>query len=334
MKQEERKSRYSKKKFLLTFIVIMGLFAAIRHVFKLDIPLHSDSPLAASNQAYTASDNGRYISESMYKKASLPEEDEAEELSDPSDTTQRTRGVHLGGPEGYDEEEESENDEVEENDEPSDTVGQDELLPSEQIAKDDGRKKKFHPIRGVWSYGKCFPDVQDVQILAARKHGITPVRSREEAEQYVRNHQLVNITHSPYYTVDKLTHSIPYLVPRAQHLLNTISVNFIDSCIVKGLPVHLLMVTSVLRTADDITKLQRGNQNATTNSCHCYGTTVDIAYNRFVPVSGTYYRNMALLRWNEPMKRVLSEVLRDLREQGLCYVKYERKQGCFHLTCR
>jgi hypothetical protein len=31
---------------------------------------------------------------------------------------------------------------------------------------------------------------------------------------------------------------------------------------------------------------------------------------------------------------VLSEVLRDLREQGLCYVKYERKQGCFQLTCR
>ena len=243
-------------------------------------------------------------------------------------------GYTLADPRGYDEEEESVNDEEEENDEPSDTVGQNELLPSKQIAKDDGRKKKFHPIRGVWSYGKCFPDVQDVQILAARKHGITPVRSREEAEQYVRNHQLVNITHSPYYTVDKLTHSIPYLVPRAQHLLNTISVNFIDSCIVKGLPVHLLMVTSVLRTADDITKLQRGNQNATTNSCHCYGTTVDIAYNRFVPVSGTYYRNMALLRWNEPMKRVLSEVLRDLREQGLCYVKYERKQGCFHLTCR
>lgn len=330
MEQGKKKSRYSKKKFLLTFIIVMGLFAAIRHVFKLDIPLHTDSPLAASNQAYTASDNGRYISESMYEKASLPEEDEEEELSAPSDTTQRTRGVHLGGPEGYDESDEEE----EGDDEPSDTVSQDEPLPSEQIAEKTAGRKKFHPIRGVWSYSKCFPDVQDVQIRAAQEHGITPVRSREEAERYVREHQLVNITHSPFYTVDKLTHSIPYLVPRAQHLLNTISVNFIDSCIVKGLPVHLLMVTSVLRTADDVSKLQRGNQNATTNSCHCYGTTVDIAYNRFVPVTGTYYDDMALLRWNEPMKRVLSEVLNDLREQGLCYVKYERKQGCFHLTCR
>lgn len=299
MEQRKRKSRYSKKKFLLTFIVVMGVFAAIRHVFDINIPMRTDSSLFAENKSAN-DDSSIYIADSIYQKASLPEEEQEEE---------------------------------EENEERSDTVEQNELFPKEQTAQTDGRKK-FHPIRGVWSYSKCFPDVQDVQIIAARKHGINPVRSREEAEQYVKNHQLVNVTHSPYYTVDKLTHSIPYLVPRAQHLLNTISVNFIDSCIVKGLPVHLLMVTSVLRTADDITKLQRGNQNATTNSCHCYGTTVDIAYNRFVPVNGTYYRNMALLRWNEPMKKVLSEVLRDLREQGLCYVKYERKQGCFHLTCR
>lgn len=332
MEQRKRKSRYSKKKFLLTFIVVMGVFAAIRHVFDINIPMRTDSSLFAENKSAN-DDSSIYIADSIYQKASLPEEEQEEgELSYPSDSTERTRGVRLAEPEGYDNDDEPDEEE-EENEEQSDTIEQNEFLPNEQTAKTDGRKK-FHPIRGVWNYSKCFPDVQDVQIIAARKHGINPVRSREEAEQYVKNHQLVNVTHSPYYTVDKLTHSIPYLVPRAQHLLNTISVNFIDSCIVKGLPVHLLMVTSVLRTADDITKLQRGNQNATTNSCHCYGTTVDIAYNRFVPVNGTYYRNMALLRWNEPMKKVLSEVLRDLREQGLCYVKYERKQGCFHLTCR
>lgn len=332
MEQRKRESRYSKKKFLLTFIVVMGVFAAIRHVFDIQIPLQVNPSLLAENQA-SDDNSGIYIADSIYKKAALPEEDEQEEdeLSE-SDSTDLTQELRFDESKEYEEGEESDEEE-EENEEQSDTIEQNEFLPNEQTAKTDGRKK-FHPIRGVWNYSKCFPDVQDVQIIAARKHGINPVRSREEAEQYVKNHQLVNVTHSPYYTVDKLTHSIPYLVPRAQHLLNTISVNFIDSCIVKGLPVHLLMVTSVLRTADDITKLQRGNQNATTNSCHCYGTTVDIAYNRFVPVNGTYYRNMALLRWNEPMKKVLSEVLRDLREQGLCYVKYERKQGCFHLTCR
>ena len=34
------------------------------------------------------------------------------------------------------------------------------------------------------------------------------------------------------------------------------------------------------------------------------------------------------------MPRILSEVLRDLREMGACYVKYEVKQGCYHVTVR
>jgi len=191
-----------------------------------------------------------------------------------------------------------------------------------------------HRVRGVWSYSACFPDSQNVQIEAAQKYGIMPVRNRREAERLVKQHRLVNICHSPFYAIDELTHSIPYLVPRAQHLLNTICLNFIDSCHVKGLPVHLPIVTSVLRTTDDVSNLQRGNKNATTNSCHCYGTTVDIAYNKFMPMTGTYESKATLLRWNEPMKQVLSEVLNDLRMEGKCYVKYERKQGCFHLTCR
>ena len=193
---------------------------------------------------------------------------------------------------------------------------------------------RAHRVRGVWSYSACFPDSQNVQIEAAQKYGIMPVKNRKEAEVLVKQHRLVNICHSPFYAIDNLTHSIPYLVPRAQHLLNTICLNFIDSCQVKGLPIHLPIVTSVLRTTDDVSNLQRGNKNATTNSCHCYGTTVDIAYNKFMPMTGTYESQAALLRWNEPMKRVLSEVLSDLREEGQCYVKYERKQGCFHLTCR
>jgi hypothetical protein len=191
-----------------------------------------------------------------------------------------------------------------------------------------------HRVRGVWSYAQCFPDSQSVQIEAAEIFGIRPVQNRMEAEVLVKQRKLVNICHSPFYAIDDLTHSIPYLVPRAQHLLNTICLNFIDSCHVKGLPIHLPIVTSVLRTTDDVASLQKRNKNATSNSCHCYGTTVDIAYNKFMPMTGTYESRAELLRWNEPMKMVLSEVLNDLRMEGKCYVKYERKQGCFHLTCR
>lgn len=199
-------------------------------------------------------------------------------------------------------------------------------------SRTDGRKK--HRILGVHSWTQCFPDINDVQLVAAKKNGVKPVSSREEAEEYVRSHKLVNITNSPYYTVDDLKHSMPYLVPKAQQLLNTICLNFIDSLQVKGMPLHLPMVTSVLRTANDVSKLQRGNKNATTNSCHCYGTTVDITYTRFSPLTGEYNGHAPLMRWNFQMKQILAEVLRDLREQGLCYVKYEHKQACFHLTVR
>ena len=37
---------------------------------------------------------------------------------------------------------------------------------------------------------------------------------------------------------------------------------------------------------------------------------------------------------NDTLKWILSEVLHDLRQQGKCYVKYEVKQGCFHITAR
>ena len=34
------------------------------------------------------------------------------------------------------------------------------------------------------------------------------------------------------------------------------------------------------------------------------------------------------------LKLVLAEVLRDLRKSDKCYIKYELKQGCFHITAR
>ena len=201
-------------------------------------------------------------------------------------------------------------------------------------ATENAVQRRYNRIRGVRSWEDCFPDINDVQLVAARKNGITPAQNRAEIERLVEENKLVNIIHSPYYTVDNLTHSMPYLVPKAQHLLNTICLNFVDSLQAKGLPLHLPIVTSVLRTTDDVSRLQRGNVNATTNSCHCYGTTVDITYNRFTPLVGYYDKKMPKLCWDLPMKQVLAEVLNDLRREGRCYVKYEKKQACFHLTVR
>ena len=169
-----------------------------------------------------------------------------------------------------------------------------------------------HPVVGVRVYREAFPDSNEVQLVKA---------------------ELVYVAANPFYHVDKLNRSIPYLVPRAAVLINDIGRNYLDSLLVKGIPLHQVIVTSVTRTQDDLVKLSKVNKNASENSCHLYGTTFDISYNRFIAVSslsglpGTEVRS-------DQLKKVLAEVLRDLREQERCYVKYEIKQGCFHVTVR
>ena len=201
------------------------------------------------------------------------------------------------------------------------------------IMRPDVKKKDAgnHPVVGVRVYREAFPDSNEVQLVAALEHGVSPVADRDEAEH--RKAELVYVAANPFYYVDKLSRSIPYLVPRAAVLINDIGRNYLDSLLVKGIPLHQVIVTSVTRTQDDLAKLSKVNKNASENSCHLYGTTFDISYNRFIAVSslsglpGTEVRS-------DQLKKVLAEVLRDLREQERCYVKYEIKQGCFHITVR
>lgn len=188
-----------------------------------------------------------------------------------------------------------------------------------------------HKIFSVPNYDKAFPDSQSVQIQAAMKYGVKAVKDDKDAES--RKNELVYIGSSPWYHVDRLSSSSPYLVPRAAVLLQDIGRAFFDSLDAKGVPLHKIITTSVLRTKKSVEKLRTRNGNATENSCHLYGTTVDICYNRYKTVQdpkGPKRREVT----NDTLKWILCEVLRDMREQGRCYVKYEKKQGCFHLTTR
>ena len=188
----------------------------------------------------------------------------------------------------------------------------------------DVKQEKKHRILSVPNYKVAFPDSQSVQIVAANKWGVKPVKNREDAE--ARKKELVYVGESPYYHVDKRNSSIPYLVPRAAVLLQDIGQAFYDSLYMKGVPLNQLIVTSVLRTKDDVARLQRHNGNATDNSCHLYGTTFDICYNRYHAID----REVR----NDTLKWVLSEVLRDIRRDKRAFIKYEVKQGCFHMTVR
>jgi len=215
----------------------------------------------------------------------------------------------------------------------------DELSATPDTAKGDGMPSIFfdkdgrevkHRIFSVPHFGNTFPDQQDVQLLAANRHGVSPVQNRSEAEH--SKGRLVYVGSNPFFYVDKLNNSIPYLVPRASVLLQDIGRTYFDSLQIKGIPLHKIIVTSILRTKDDVARLRTRNGNATENSCHLYGTTFDVCYNRYKTVQTAKEPRRQVQ--NDTLKWVLSEVLRDFRDKGRCYVKYEVHQGCFHITVR
>ena len=183
------------------------------------------------------------------------------------------------------------------------------------------------------NYASLFNDQNGVQLKSAALFGIKqPLKNRDAADDVKDG--LVRIRSNRHYSIAKLTHSIPYLTGGAAELLDMIGKNFLDSLESKGLNPNKIIVTSVLRTQEDIKKLQKsGNPNAVNNSAHCYATTFDITYARFDKIK---FKNLRLCESVKPelLKKVLGEVLRDLREQKKCYVKYEVRQRCFHITTR
>lgn len=288
---EEQRPKYSKPRFLICFAVVIGILAGISHLFglsTLDV-----SEFEARRRVASAAEDEQSVAAAMQavEDGTMVMDDEIEG--------------------DVDEEEDIEAEE-----------------DMDSVADVSGMvQPAVFTSTKVWSYSACFPDSNAVQMEAARRNGVMPMAGRGEVMTCVGQQQLSNISSSPYYVIDDLTHSMPYLVPKAQTLLNTIGINFVDSLYAKGMALHLPIVTSVLRTTEDIRRLQRGNSNSVTNSCHCYGTTIDITYNRFMPLD-----SQVPTRFDEGLKKVLAEVLYDLRADGRCYVKYERRQACFHLT--
>lgn len=187
-------------------------------------------------------------------------------------------------------------------------------------------RKKEIKIIPFGRFSAAFNDMNATHLKSARAIGIAPVNSRKEIERYGR--KLREIKSCKKYHVDALTHSVPYLVPRAEKLLGTIGEAFIDSLKSRGASGYQIVVTSVLRVDQDVKKLRKRNGNASIHSAHRYGTTFDIAYNRFQKTDHKYEVP------TEQLKHLLGEILRRLRKEGKCYVKYEVKQGCFHITAR
>lgn len=182
-----------------------------------------------------------------------------------------------------------------------------------------------------WNCNREFNDMNDTHLKAAKKIGITPLASDNDILSASKKLYMVGgpLRFGEPYVVDKLSHSSPFLVKEAVGLLHDIGQAFQDSLRNKHMPPYSVLVSSVLRTDKDVKNLTKRNVNASQRSVHCYGTTFDISYKRFVKHDdeGDDAKQVHL-------KAVLAEVLRDLKKQGRCYVKHEVKQACFHITTR
>ena len=176
-------------------------------------------------------------------------------------------------------------------------------------------------------YDSKFADMNPLQLGAAKRYGITPIDDR--TFDFDGCPQLAEIKSCEAFCIDKLTHSVPYLTPAAAELLEEIGENFQARTEEAGMEKCRMVVTSVLRTKDDVRRLATVNVNASENSAHYYGTTFDISYYRF--------QTCGWVSWNvydDRLVEILADVLAEKREAGLCYIRFEKQQHCFHITSR
>ena len=179
-------------------------------------------------------------------------------------------------------------------------------------------------VRNIGPLSKVFNDSNYLQLEAARRLGIDPIQDLNSA--YFMKRPIVKISDTEYYHIDTLKHSLPYLVPEAATLMKDIGKNFNDSLKNRGGRDNYIKVTSLLRTPESVGRLRRVNINATDSSTHQFGTTFDISYVKFYCPDPQYAVHEG------DLKNLLAEVLLDLKNQGRCFVKYEYKTGCFHIT--
>lgn len=203
--------------------------------------------------------------------------------------------------------------------------------PEEEIVEDDvdgtgaSQAREIIYYTKLMSYGKVFDDINETHLEKAQAVGLKKIPEKRDD---IDANLLVKVENTDYLEIDDLRYSVPYLTANAARELNHIARAFNDSLQRKQFPVYKLVVTSILRTEEDVTRLRKsGNPNASDNSSHCYGTTFDISHSR-------YYREVETDEFMQPyeLTKVLAEVLRDEKNAGRILVKYEKKEHCFHIT--
>ena len=187
------------------------------------------------------------------------------------------------------------------------------------------RSHSYVTSKGNSVYSIEFADMQAAHIKAAKKLGFKSAPLKEKKD-VLGTTGLVKVGSCRYFKVGEMKYGSPYLTQTTKDRLHNISKEFFENCRAKGLPPARLVVTSMLRTDEDIKELQKQNQNAVQDSPHRYGTTFDISW--------SYYQCPRRNVDGNEYLRILAEVLRNQRSEGAVFVRYEKTQRCFHITVR
>jgi hypothetical protein len=193
-------------------------------------------------------------------------------------------------------------------------------------------------------------------VAAARSNGVGPVRDSAHLATLVERGALVQLPESTrWWVLRDLNHSLPYVTPGTQAAMEEVGRRFHARLDEHGLPPFRLDITSVLRTSDQQSALQRRNRNASdTTSSHEFGTTLDIAYLSFAAPESLDHPSLA----TEPGDQVspslraemttrldslgtlhaphlegeLGAVLQQLERDGVVLPLRERSQPVYHIT--
>lgn len=174
---------------------------------------------------------------------------------------------------------------------------------------------------------QVFADSNYIQYPTAERTGISPIHTNADA--WNAGKPLVKITSCADYYVQPLNYSLPYLIPSAADCLHEIGRRFNDSLRARGGGSYRIKVTSVLRTKSSVRRLRRVNRNAIDSSTHQFATTFDISASRFV-CDDFNDVNRSL----DDLRQLLAEVIAAMQKEKKLFIKYERKNSCFHITSR
>ncbi len=163
-----------------------------------------------------------------------------------------------------------------------------------------------------------FNDGVATHQTAYLKEGIKPQKELSDLDNLERRGVLVKLITNNDYSIRKMDHSRPLVLPKVSSFLNDLTKEYKQQ--LKDLKYVPFEITSATRSKRTVRQLIGNNVNAITNSAHLKGKTIDISYLKFS--SNTEQLNCFI------------KAVKNLQDQNRCFVKFERAQGCLHITVR